>query len=194
MRSIFAALVLLVCNAASSLADSPPGHSTMAADPIGATIARIEEVDFSAPKGSPNEKARISLYKFDPKENRYAYSRTIAHVGPTAPNLVLLTRNAEFVIAFDSSGQIGRGDRVVIVYNGEGKLLCQWSLEEILSKDDIKEVPKSTSSTWWRSDALVLDPLPMIVISGPKELAIGTVTHRYRYVLNLETLTWEKAL
>jgi hypothetical protein len=194
MRSFLAAFILLLCSAASSFADSPPGHSATAADPTGATIARIEEVDFSSSKGSPNEKARILLYKFDAIENRYSYYRTIAHVGPSAPNLVLLTRNAEFVVAFDSSGQIGRGDSVTIVYNGEGKLLRRWSLEEILSKDDLKEAPESVSSTWWRSDALVLDPLPKIVVSGPKELAIGIVTHRYRYVLNLETLTWEKAL
>ncbi|ATC63960.1 hypothetical protein CMV30_08355 [Nibricoccus aquaticus] len=191
MRSHLAAFGLMLSSAVFSEADSPPGYSPVAANEDGNIIARIEEMDFSAPPGSADEKVRISLFKYDSKEKRYALYRTIQHVGPSAPNLILLTRNAEFLVAFDSSGQVGRGESVVIAYTGEGKFLRKWSLEEILSKEDIESAPKSVSSTWWRREAYCFGTDQMIV-RGPGEREYNVRASPYSYVLDLHTLAWRK--
>lgn len=191
-------LPLVVCFALASTgcADSPPGFTVVGISHDGSAISRTEEL-FRQSAGNPASNAIIHVYRLSDDKSHYELLRKIEHVHIYAPNLVVLTTNAEFVVTFDSSGQIGMGNEVVVVYDNSGKPIRKWTLEQILDASDLAQVPRTVSSRWWRTDVIVADgDAPKIMVLGPKPLPIANQPvdwHLYAYTLDLIELKWAKA-
>jgi len=179
--------------AAVAYADMPPGFHVVGSNRNGTVITRIEKAPFDSEPSAKETHPKIQLYRLSENHEAYVLFRTIEHVADSEPNLVIVTSHAEFVVAFDSSGEIGRGDSVVVVYSGDGKFLKRWSLAQILNQVDLASAPKSVSSTWWRNDVrIVSDIPPQVLVSGPKQRILNETAVGYRYLLDLKTLVWRK--
>ncbi len=174
-------------------ADSAPGFAVMGTSHDGSAISRTEQrIDHSSGESAPN--AIIHVYRISEDQSQYTLLRTIEHVDRYAPNLVVLTRNAEFVVTFDSSIGIGKGGEVVVVYESTGRPIRRWTLEQILDASDLAQVPRTVSSRWWRTDVMVADgDAPKVMVTGPKPLPISNQPVKsYGYVLDLIELKWAK--
>lgn len=188
---VLPALVLALT--ATSYADSALGFTVVGMSRDGSAISRTEERTNRSPAESqPN--AMIHVYRLSEDKSQYTLLRTIEHVQRYAPNVVVLTRNAEYVVTFDSSVGIGMGGEVVVVYDSTGKAIRKWTLEQILQASDLTRVPRTVSSRWWRTEVMVADgDTPKVMVTGPKPLPISNQPVKsYGYVLDLVELKWTK--
>ncbi|MBA2733811.1 MAG: hypothetical protein H0U54_13070 [Acidobacteria bacterium] len=74
---------------------------------------------------------------------------TIRLVNEVAPVSALVSNDGDYVITFDNWFGKGRGDDVIVIYGAQGRLIKKYALEDILSADEIKAVPRTTSSRHW---------------------------------------------
>ncbi len=68
---------------------------------------------------------------------------------PEMPVRILISGNGKYVATFDDWGKMGYGKNVIVVYNEKGKMLYRYSLEDILTKEELSKVSQSLSSLEW---------------------------------------------
>jgi hypothetical protein len=66
-----------------------------------------------------------------------------------SPVSAVVSDNGKYVVTFDNWHEMGYGEDVVAIYGSEGNLVKKFKLEDILSKEEIKNIPHSVSSRWW---------------------------------------------
>ena len=81
-----------------------------------------------------------------------------------SPVTVLVANGGWRVITFDNYYSVGFGDEVVVFYDEKGELLKKHSLESLLSETELKQVPRSVSSRWWRSKATLDESLGLLKV------------------------------
>jgi hypothetical protein len=168
-------------------ADWPAGSFSIVHDPTGTWIARLHR------KAVGDSAHRIVLYKLDQDKEAFSLQRSITHVGPHAPNHALITNDGEYLVTFDSSFSIGTGKHVVVVYGKSGRSLKTWSLEEILTPQDLNLVVRSVSNRRWRQTVRLDFSEPhRVIVSGPKVMISRVEAATYTYTLNLDELSWTK--
>jgi hypothetical protein len=97
-----------------------------------------------APKGGY---ARAEFYARQPSGS-YTLAADVELVNPVSPVAALVT-NVGYLITFDNWHNAGYG-KVVAVYRPNGRLVRAFALDEIYSAANVKRLPHSVSSRWWR--------------------------------------------
>lgn len=185
--STFRAALCLLAPLSLLRADWPAGAFSVVHDSTGTWLARLER------KSVDNAAHRIAVYKLEEDKKAFSLQRSITHVDPDAPNHALITNDGEYVVTFDSSGNIGIGEHVVVVYGKVSKPLKAWKLEEILTPEDLRSVTGSVSHRWWRQAVRWDSSYPhRLIVSGPKAMDTSKGVKKYTYTLELDELTWKK--
>lgn len=81
-----------------------------------------------------------------------------------APVTALVANGGWRVITFDNYYSAGYGDEVIVFYDEKGDLLKKYPLEALLSDAELKQVPHSISSRWWRSKAEIDETLGLLKV------------------------------
>lgn len=91
-------------------------------------------------------------------------------INPSAPCFVLISNDAQWVVTLDNWARLGYGDQVIVIYNAEGEMIKHEALEDRLSDEELKAIPCTVSSRWWRKKAeLEGHQLILTVNLGEKE-------------------------
>jgi hypothetical protein len=171
-------IIAVLIVAASCRADSlPPSTERLASSQDGRLIVRLS--------------TQVQVFALDADEKGYSRISEFDTASESTPLKVLISEDGRFVITLDGGRGMGRGRDVVAVYAADGRKLEEWSLAEILTKEDLAAVPSSVSATWWRKEAFLAYPRPTVVVIGP-DPNYGATKFRYRYHLDVESLTWTK--
>jgi hypothetical protein len=72
-----------------------------------------------------------------------------------APVSSLVADDGRHVVTFDDWHGAGFGPNAVVVYGVDGHMIRQIALQELLPQDNIKRLPHSVSSIWWRRAACI---------------------------------------
>ena len=139
--------------------------------------------------------AQGTVFVYDEKTHGYAFSATFNLRNPWAPWAAVISDDAQFIATFDDHGDgFGCTENAVVVYRRSGEVVHAWSLEDILSAEEIKllgpQAMNSSARHWRGSSIKFMDGASNIVwIPGPPNqqwlIAIK---------LNLTTLTFEKLI
>ncbi len=81
-----------------------------------------------------------------------------------SPVTALVANGGWRVITFDNYYSVGYGDEVIVFYDEKGDLLKKYSLESLLSAAELKQVPHSISSRWWRSKTEIDETLGLLKV------------------------------
>jgi len=76
----------------------------------------------------------------------------------------IVSATGKYVVTFDDWGHMGYGDKVVVVYGQDGKLLYKFGLEDILSNTELQQIPISVSSRHWSKGEHLIDEREDILI------------------------------
>lgn len=68
------------------------------------------------------------------------------------------------IVTFDNYYSVGYGAEVIVFYNEAGDLIKKYSLEDLLSKEELDRVPRSVSSRWWRNRVRLDDTLGVLSV------------------------------
>ncbi len=85
----------------------------------------------------------------DDYETLWVSSLTNRH----SPVSGIISDDGKIVVTFDNYHSAGFGDDVIVFYDQTGTLIRKYGLEDIISKEEVHELPRSVSSIWWRCEA-----------------------------------------
>ena len=68
------------------------------------------------------------------------------------------------IVTFDNFYSVGYGAEVIVFYNEAGDLIKKYSLEDLLSKEELDRVPRSVSSRWWRNRVHLDEALGLLIV------------------------------
>lgn len=127
--------------------------------------------------------ARGTLYrevgdKAEVEEVATEWSRDL--LNPHAPHQVLVADSGEYVVTFDEWGRVGYGDNVVVIYGPGGDVVMNFALEDLLTEEEIVEVPHTVSSRWWGGEHYLDEEAGevVVVVGGEAEPAALTAPGR----------------
>ena len=83
------------------------------------------------------------------------YPDTGADSGEPAPVAAYITDDGDHVVLRDAWGSVGYG-KVLIFLGPRGNVLASYTLEQLLTRDDVYKYELSVSSLWWSEDGLFL--------------------------------------
>lgn len=89
-----------------------------------------------------------TLFSLD-SDGRYRSVWTITLDNEVSPVRALVSESGDYVVTFDNWYEIGFGDNVIVIYGADGRLVKKFGLEDILSKQELEEIPRSVSSRHW---------------------------------------------
>ncbi len=136
--------------------------------------------------------ARIQIFALTREEKAYERFSDFVTSSGDVPLEALISEDGKYVVTFDSKHGFGRGDNVVVVYETKtGRKLKNWSLDEILTKEDRRSVVSTVSSDWWREGVNFAYGRPGLLVNGPS-LQFDTKVKRYCYELDFTELKWTK--
>lgn len=81
-----------------------------------------------------------------------------------SPVSALIANGGWRTITFDEYYAVGYGEAVIVFYNEAGTVFRNYSLESLLSPAELALVPRSVSSRWWRSSAVLDEELGLLKI------------------------------
>ena len=83
---------------------------------------------------------------------------------PLAPVRAVVADGGWRVITFDNYYSAGYGDEAIVFYSETVDLIRKYSLEVLLSKEELDRVPRSVSSRWWRNRVRLDDTLGVLSV------------------------------
>ena len=92
-----------------------------------------------------------------------------------SPVTALVANKGWRVITFDNYYSVGYGDEVVVFYDEKGDLLKKYSLESLLSPEELGQVSRSVSSRWWRKTVAINENIGLLKVEvalnkGPSKM------------------------
>lgn len=130
-------------------------------------------------------KMKFIVYRLDPATQDY--QETTRFDVEENPIEFFINDTGDRIVTMDQYFMVGKGPRVVVVYDSTGKELKTWALKDFYDKEGIKHLSESISSIHWRGEAGW--------ISDQSEILIRKATHSFEadikfedYVLNVRTL------
>jgi hypothetical protein len=165
--SFCVAALLLGCAAASVKGDTweAPKNRKVPSE-NGKYTALVVPRSIEKPGGADAEKPVVHLYKGVPGAGgKWSTLWKVKLSNETAPVDVFVTNDGRHVVTLDNWHSVGYGEDVVAFYAApkevadakvpgpppEGRQLARYSLEKLLSRDEIEKVSHSVSSRWWRN-------------------------------------------
>jgi hypothetical protein len=103
--------------------------------------------------------------------------QTFPLLNEVAPAIVLLSQDARFIVTIDNWCSLGWGDTVVVIYRQSGVVVQRFSLENLLTAEQVADMPILAGSRIWGHDpcidndqqALVLQPGKATLPSSPDD-------------------------
>ena len=84
-------------------------------------------------------------------DKSYQLVSEVTLVNPVAP-VESIVSNSGSLITFDNWSNVGYGN-VVAIYDVRGRLVRSWTLEQLYSPVQVRQIRASVSSRWWRCRA-----------------------------------------
>ncbi|MBI2368689.1 MAG: hypothetical protein HYV08_00275 [Deltaproteobacteria bacterium] len=75
------------------------------------------------------------------------WRRTLSN--DVAPVNVLVSASGQYVVTFDNWHRVGHGKNTVVIYGPGGRLIREFALRDLMSEQEVRELPRSVSSIWW---------------------------------------------
>jgi uncharacterized protein (TIGR02145 family) len=94
------------------------------------------------------------LFKVHENDTTEIYQTKL--INRLAPANAIVCNEGKSIVTFDNWGSVGTGSSVMVIYDENGELLNQYSLNDI-SPIPIENYMKTTSSIWWRCQAKYTD-------------------------------------
>lgn len=165
-RCVFAAMLLL--GAGTTNADSwlPPMPETfVSADgqarvtitprPIGGALPYFEDkVAGKEPAGQrPDNGQRSPVAALERRQDgKWRQVWKLPLVNDVGPVNALVANGGRYLVTFDNWHSAGYGPDAVVIYDGEGRLVRKFALEDFLPEAYVAQLPRSVSSLWWGGD------------------------------------------
>lgn len=148
----FVAIVCMVFPPLIALADSwaPPTPAAVVSDKA-AVIVRIDP-GTNPGSGKPDKPAHCRFFRYDEEKKTYEPWKEFDLVNSTLPGAVVVPDDGSYLATFDDYMGIGTTKNAVVVYDAKGRVRKRWSIEDIYSKKEIDELPRTTMSIQWRGD------------------------------------------
>ncbi len=80
----------------------------------------------------------------------YQLVDSIKMVNALCPTTGYIFDNGKYFVTFDNWGSIGYGENVIVLYDSLGKLIKNYSLEDIFPDRILDKFPRSLSSRFWK--------------------------------------------
>lgn len=96
--------------------------------------------------------ARATFFHHDGARNAYIATHEADLLNPVSP-VDAFVNNAGILVTLDNWHNMGYG-AVVVIYRVDGKVLKQYSLEDLYTDERIREISLSVSSRWWRAQEI----------------------------------------
>jgi len=155
-RAKHTALIALALTlvAFATLSDSWPGPTVISAiSPDGNRIVRVEPGEsvgdtFGFAGAAKGPFAQATYYERDAASDTFKSYLHITLQNPVAPVDVLLN-DGGVLATLDNWHNIGYGS-IVVIFDQSGRIVADFELEKIYTKEQVTEIPHSVSSRWWR--------------------------------------------
>ena len=189
MKTHFAIAVLFLLSQFLS-ADSwaPPTPFTVSS-PEGKYLLRAIPPQHVKEEGGNRSKMLFIVYQLDHESQDYRETNRFNVEGH--PIQIMINDQGDRIVTLDQYFGIGRGSRVVAVYDSKGRELKTWALEDFYDKEKVKELPKSTSSVHWRGEVSWMHGQQEVWISKAESRA-GKDVEFDNYVLDVKSLKISK--
>ena len=102
------------------------------------------------------------LVKSDNNQWRQLWDKPLQN--PLSPVSAVVADGGWRVITFDNYYSAGYGDESIVFYSETGDLIRKYSLEVLLSKEELDRVPRSVSSRWWRGRIRLDEALGILTV------------------------------
>lgn len=173
LRCLVGLLVFFACALQGANADnSMPAETIEARSQDGRYLFRVD------PACESRHQCIGRMYVRDGKSERLLWNRPLDN--RVSPRKVIVSHNAS-VITFDNWSSVGYGKNVIAVYNPSGLLVSRYSLEQLLSEEELYQVPKTASSRWWMKEAVVEEETGRVfvqIVNSSKQVCIDLAMGR----------------
>jgi len=95
------------------------------------------------------QSAQAEVFKLDPSGKTKIQARFVL---VNIPYKLMIVGEGDFIVTIDTYGRLGF-EHALTIYSGKGKLIADKALEDLLTADEIKTLPRSASSRSWTKDA-----------------------------------------
>lgn len=148
-------LASFLLTAGASADDWPEAKPAGVASPGGAVVVRVlpgaSIGDVHGFAGEPKGRyATAVFYRLD-QAGEYRRYQEVRLVNPVAPLFVAVSDAGELV-TLDNWHNMGLG-KAVVVYRADGEVLRSYELSQIYDPAELRKLPASVSSVWWRCPA-----------------------------------------
>ena len=126
--------------------------------------------------GDGATQARGTLYEAARREGDDLRVWSAELLNPAAPHKVLVADSGEYVVTFDEWGRVGYGPAVVVIYGAEGDVVKNFALEDLLTEEEIVDVPHTVSSRWWGGEHYLDEEAGEVVLVVGREAEPAALT------------------
>lgn len=153
------AFVLLVCVAAPARADTWAEPKTVKVPSAnGKYTALVVPRPLGRREAKDADKPIVHVYEGEPGAGgKWSTLWKVKLTNDVAPVETHLSNDSRLLVTLDEWHNVGGGENVVAFYAApaagggkEGRQLARYSLDQIMSRQEIQKVRMSVSSTWWR--------------------------------------------
>ena len=116
-----------------------------------------------APQGSKPTGPHASFYVSDGNGN-YSKKTEFPLVNEVSPVRAIISNDGAYVVTFDNWHSAGYGEDVVVIYRTDGSVVKKFGLEDLLTKGDIRMMPRSISSIWWGGEHYIDEQNNLLVL------------------------------
>ena len=163
-------LLILVLLPPVAVADSwaPPTPSAVVSDKA-TVIVRIDP-GTTDPKGRSLKPAHCRFFRYVEASKTYEFWKEFNLVNGILPLAVLVPNDGSYLATFDDYVGLGTTKNAVVIYDAEGRVRKRWSIEDIYSEKEIRELPHTASSIQWRGEVgTMIEHQQEIYISPPAD-------------------------
>lgn len=101
-----------------------------------------------AVRGEKENRAKGAFYARG-ADGAYSKKSEFPLLNEVSPVSAIVSSKGDYFVTFDNWHRMGYGDDAIVIYHSNGNLVKKLGLEDVLTEDDIKKLPRSVSSIWW---------------------------------------------
>lgn len=98
------------------------------------------------------------------KDGQFQLSKAFKLVNEVAPVTALASNDGRYLVTFDNWFSRGHGNDTIVIYRTDGQLIRSLSLEDVLTAEDIKALPRSVSSIHWGAEHYIDENSRVLVL------------------------------
>ena len=113
-------------------------------------------------------------------ENAYQQVWRKSLVNKFSPESALVSAADGSFVTFDEWGESGNGSNVIVIYDGSGELVRRLSLSDILSEEEMKNLPRTWSTMYWGGHHILTEGDSIIVLRVAANNELDQDKRKYR--------------